>query len=241
MSGLPDGPGEDEEPLFILTPAPAMPDTIVVWDIETCPVAFDAFTEAQQHRYDWELRIRSGNRPDEPRPEASRRVRSFHPFLGWICCISAVSGTIEGGPNEPRTWTAATPDTESLLLERFWEAVTGFRSVRWVTFNGKAFDVPFLTARSIHHNIAPTRTDIIDTYPYRHAPHADLSRLWPQVYGLDDLCAHVGVPSPKQEMTGGDVASAVDEGRMDDIATYGRNEVLATFRCLQASWPLIDS
>lgn len=217
-----------------------MSETIVAWDIETCPLSFDAFTDAQQHRYDWELRIRSNRRPDEPRSEASRRVRSFHPFLGWICCISAVSGTVDGGPNEPCTWTAATPDTESVLLARYWEAVTGFGSVRWVTFRGKAFDVPFLTARTIHHGLRPTRSDLIDTYPYRHSPHADLSGLWPQVYSLNDLCAHVGVDSPKQEMDGSQVAAAVEDGRINEVAEYGRKEVLATFQCLQATWPLID-
>jgi DNA polymerase elongation subunit (family B) len=217
-----------------------MSDLFVAWDLETCPFDFDTYTDAQNERYDTELRIRSNRRPDEPRSSSSRLVRSVHPFLGWICCISAVSGTAEGGPNQPRSWTAATPDAEDVLLSRFWDAVAGFNgSVTWVTFNGKRFDVPFLTARSLHHGIAPTRGDLLDTYPYNHRPHADLSNLWPQHYRLADLCDLLGVDSPKKDIDGSQVADAVAEGRIEEVAQYGRADVQATFACMQAATPLL--
>jgi hypothetical protein len=146
-----------------------------------------------------------------------------------------VSGTLDDGPNTPRSWTAATPDAESILLSRFWQAIGRFpQNVRWVTFNGKRFDVPFLTARSTRNRIAPLRKDILDTYPYNHRPHSDLSLLWPQYYSLEDLCEHVGMNSPKSEMDGSRVATAVEEGRIEDVARYGKRDVVATFRCLQA-------
>jgi hypothetical protein len=217
-----------------------MSTLVVAWDIETCPHAFDSFSDSQQNRYDAELRARSNKDPDRPRAETSRLVRSVHPFLGWICCISAVSGTLEDGPNAPCSWTAKTPDEERALLSQFWTAVEEFpSSVRWATFNGKRFDVPFVTARSLHHGLAPSRHDLQDTYPYNPRPHADLIRLWPQHFGLDDLCDLLGVASPKEEIDGSDVAAAVDEGRIDEVAQYAQQDVLATFRCLQAAWPLI--
>jgi hypothetical protein len=133
---------------------------------------------------------------------ASRLVRSVHPFLGWICCISAVSGTLGSGTeglNEPITWTARSPDEEADLLKVFWEAVAGFpKGTLWITFNGKRFDVPFVEARSAARDISPTRSDLRDTYPYSMRPHADLAHLWPQHYSLDGLCALLGVPSPKE-------------------------------------------
>jgi hypothetical protein len=41
-------------------------------------------------------------------------------------------------------------------------------------------------------------------------------------------------------MDGSQVAAAVEDGRINEVAEYGRKEVLATFQCLQATWPLID-
>lgn len=219
-----------------------MSEVVIAWDIETCPTSKNALSDAQQSRYDKELRARQDKRPDEPAEEASRLVRSVHPFLGWICSISAVSGRVGDGPNEPYSWTAATPSEEADLLSDFWEKISRFDSgVRWATFNGKFFDVPWITARSLHHGISPSRSDLVNTYPYNQSPHADLQKIWPQSYSLDGLCGLLGVPSPKGEMDGSGVAGAVAEGRVNEVAAYGERDVVATFRCLQAAWPLLSS
>jgi hypothetical protein len=89
--------------------------TIVAWDIETCPQPLESFTEAQRARYEMEIAHKLDRNPEMDEADASRLVRSVHPFLGWICCISAVSGTLQGGtldggPNEPVSWTAASMD-----------------------------------------------------------------------------------------------------------------------------------
>lgn len=217
-----------------------MPPLIVAWDIETCPFEISSFSPTEKRRYETELRVRQDRRPDEPSDEASRLVRSVHPSLGWICCIGAVSGTIAGGPNTPKTWTAASPEEEKALLSEFWTAVEGFpRSVTWATFNGKRFDASFLSARSLRHGLSPTRHDLLNTYPYNDRPHADLSRLWPQRYRLEDLCKLLGVSSPKDAMDGGSVARAVQEGRLDDVRKYGKRDVLATFQCASAAKSLL--
>jgi hypothetical protein len=172
----------------------------VAWDIETCPFSLSALSQSHQARYDNELAFKLDRKPEMNHDAASRLVRSVHPFLGWICCISAVSGRLQGGaPNTPISWTARSPDEEADLLDTFWEAVAGFpQGTLWITFNGKRFDVPFVEARSAAHGISPTRSDLRDTYPYSMRPHADLVHLWPQHYSLDGLCALLGVPSPKE-------------------------------------------
>lgn len=208
--------------------------TIVAWDIETCPQPLAALTPPQAARYEKELAHRLERRPGSDEDEVSRLVRSVHPFLGWICCISAVSGAPDDGPNTPVSWTAVTPDEEAELLRRFWEAVAGFpRRTLWVTFNGKRFDVPFVEARSAVHGLAPSRSDLIDTYPYRHRPHADLARIWPLHYSLDGLCGLLGVPSPKDAFDGSQVAGYVADGRIDAVAAYGERDVVATYACLR--------
>jgi hypothetical protein len=219
-----------------------MSTLLIAWDIETCPFDLDTYTPSQNDRYGQELRYRRDRREDEPEEASSRAVRSLHPCLGWICCISAVSGTLSDGPNEPQSWVAAEPEEEAQILEQFWEAIAGFPdNVVWCTFNGKKFDVPFLELRSLHRGLSPSRSDILNTYPYNHRPHADLCLEWPQFYSLDDLCDLFGLESPKDELDGSEVAQAVEDGRLDEVATYAKGDALATFRCTQAAWPFLNA
>lgn len=203
----------------------------VAWDIETCPLPLDGMTEAQRRRYEKELRRQLERTPAMAEEEASRLVRSVHPMLGWICCISAVSGT--DTPNTPRSWSAASPGDECDMIHQFWNDIAPFRSPVWVTFNGKRFDVPWLIARSAHYHLTPTRHDLLNTHPYQHRPHLDLFHVLPQSFSLDDLCDHLAVPSPKSGLTATDVASAVADNRLDDVTSYCSSDVLATWSCAQ--------
>jgi 3'-5' exonuclease len=179
--------------------------------------------------------------PSVTEEEASRKARSLSPFLGWICCIAAVSGTLSGGHRVPRSWSCSEPDGEADILRRFWSDVAAVpASVVWVTFNGKRFDVPFLLARSLHYGIAPTQRRLLDRYPYRHRPHADLAWVWPRQCTLDGLCDHLGVASSKSTMTGADIAGAVGEGRIVEVARYCESDTIATLVCLQAMPCVLD-
>jgi 3'-5' exonuclease len=208
----------------------------IAWDIETCPRPLSAFSETQQVRYEKEYARQRERNPEMVDEELSRLVRSIHPHLGWICCISAVSGTLDRRVNDPVSWTAAGEDEEAQLLRAFWAAVAGFpRSVTWVTFNGKRFDVPFILARSARHRVSPTRADMTNTYPYKDRPHTDLSNLWLVSYGLADLCEHLGVDSPKGGFDGSDVACAVHDGRIQEVKDYCERDAIATLGCAQAA------
>lgn len=210
------------------------PPPAVAWDIETCPIPLEAMTEAQRNRYEKELRRELQKDPDQDHEEASSRVRSLHLHLGWICCISAVRGTLCGRQGAPRTWSCSNPTGEAELLRGFWDVLGRFPpSTLWVTFNGKAFDVPFLLGRSVHHGIRSTQQRLTDTYPFRHRPHADLARIWPRRFNLDGLCDLLGVSSSKSEMCGADVAATVRHGRSADVAMYCEADVVATLRCAQ--------
>lgn len=208
---------------------------LVAWDIETCPLPLDSLTPAQERRLGKEaVRLRRQD-PELSEDEASRKARSLSPFLGWICCISAVRGSLSGEVRVPRSWSCSEPSGEAELLRSFWSEVVAFpESTLWVTFNGKAFDVPFLLGRSVHHRLAPTQRRLLDTYPYRHRPHADLARVWPYRCDLDGLCDHLGVPTPKDGITGAGVARAVEAGRIDEVVRYCEGDVVATLACLQA-------
>jgi hypothetical protein len=215
--------------------------TYVAWDIETCPLPPETLPDTQQERLSSEVdRLRDGS-PDESEEALHRQAGSFHPHLGWICCISAVRGNTNG-MEEPKSWTASSPGEEAGLLDQFWADIHAIghhhdqnrEKLQWVTFNGKNFDVPFLTARTVANGLAPTREDIVHTYPYDHDPHADLMGLWPgSNYSLEGLCSFLGVEPPKDEVDGSMVAELTRDGRIEEVATYCEGDAIATLRCAQ--------
>jgi hypothetical protein len=214
--------------------------SVVAWDIETCPIPEDLYTEAHYDRLEKEVAKLRDRRPDLGEEAARRQAKSTHPFLAWICCISAVAGTLGDGPRTPISFKAATLAEEKALLEAFWDTVGRFPGKPiWVTFNGKRFDVPFLLIRSAANGVALTRTDIADTYPFNHTPHADLCCTWSYCYTLDDLCALLGVESPKNGFDGSKVAAAVADGRIDEVVKYCEADVTATWACYARVQPCI--
>ena len=211
--------------------------TWIAWDIETCPLPSSNLAGPHRDRLEMEMDYRRDKEPDLTEDELRRKASSLHPMTGWICAIAAVRGNAESGHGAPYSLTASSPDGEADLLAQFWQDIGAINrqcsSVRWITCNGKRFDAPFLSARTIHHGIEPSVQDILDTYPYNHTPHTDLATLWQHTYyGLDDLCAHLEVGSPKQNgFDGTDVAEAVGRGEMERVRHYCERDAKATFEC----------
>lgn len=213
---------------------------IIAWDIETCPIPDDHLAESHYARIAKEVRVQCQRSPHLPEAEVIELVRGTHPFLSWICCISAVGGTLGQGPRTPISFSAASLGKEKTLLESFWALIGSFPgNPIFVTFNGKRFDVPFLLARSAHHRVRPTRQDLTDTYPYSHQPHADLLHAWPYAYTLDDMCTLLDVASPKNGFNGGDVADAVEAGELARVVAYCSDDVRATWECYRQLFPYL--
>ena len=219
---------------------------IVAWDIETCPAPSSALSDAQRQRLAVAAATERRRDPDLDPTDAQRRAGSLHPFLGWICCMSAARIGPDGRPGQPKSYTAASPDDEPQLLKAWWADVARLpRSTRFVTFNGKRFDADWLRVRSAAHGITPARSDLLDTYPYNTRPHADLARVFGCVHSLDDLCDLLAVvrtdgepPDGGSPVTGSTVAQAVARGRLAAVAHYCEADVVATLGCyarMQAS------
>lgn len=205
---------------------------VIGFDIETAPQPLDQLSARQRRRYELLVADELKRNAEATEADVSEKVRSLHPMLGWICCISLVRSTEAGERRPPKSYTASRFDEEAALLEAFWSDLAQLRGrALWVSFNGKRFDADWLRVRSAAHGIAPTRHDILDRYPWRHTPHCDLSRVFECRAGLDDLCDLLGVPSPKAEMCGAGVAQAVSSGRLDDVARYCELDVTRTLDC----------
>ena len=127
--------------------------------------------------------------------------------------------------------------TEAEMLNHFWEAVAKYQTV--VTFNGYAFDVPYLVVRSAVHGIRPTANLMINRYlssQYKATvQHVDLQDQL-SFYGamrkkgsLHMWTRAFGIKSPKTaEVNGHAVSAMYDEGRYLDIARYNAADLVAT-------------
>jgi 3'-5' exonuclease len=132
---------------------------------------------------------------------------------------------------------------EKDMLAEFWAAASKFD--RFVTFNGRTFDGPFLSVRSAIHGLAPSKNLL--GYRYSMETHVDLLEILTfqgavsrdQTPTLHSACVAFGIPSPKsEEMHGYAVGDAYREGRLAEVAEYCRRDVEATaalFRRLETT------
>jgi DNA polymerase elongation subunit (family B) len=119
------------------------------------------------------------------------------------------------------------------MLAEFWEKIEKFD--RFVSFNGRSFDGPFLSVRSAVHGLSPSKN--LSGYRYSLESHVDLLEVLTfhgtvsrdQSPSLHAACVAFGIPSPKSaEMHGYAVGDAYREGRLGDVAAYCRKDVEAT-------------
>ena len=209
----------------------------VVLDIETVGVDWHSLDDAQR------TYLEKNAKTDEERRKMPELL-SLWPFTGRIVVLAMVNPESGRG----RLWYEKTDgraeettpdglfeligDTEPVFLAEFWKAIARFD--RFVTFNGRSFDGPFLMLRSAALGISPTKNLV--GYRYAIKPHVDLldvisffgaSRKW----NLDFACKAFGVESPKEHgMDGYSVGPYYRAGRLREIALYCRRDVEATAR-----------
>ena len=125
--------------------------------------------------------------------------------------------------------------TEAEILEKFWATIRKYST--FITFNGRAFDCPYILMRSAVHKIKPTKNLI--PYRYSDKEHIDL---FDQLtfynttkrFNLDYFCKRFGIISPKSEgVTGLDVPELFSKGEYQQIAEYCMRDVIATGELFQ--------
>jgi hypothetical protein len=214
--------------------------TTVVFDIETVGLEWDSLDDGQR------TYLAKWARSDEERARLPEAL-SLWPLTGRIVVLAMVNPDSGRG----RVWYEKTDgrleetsadglftfvgDSETVFLSEFWEAIVKFD--RFVSFNGRCFDGPYLMLRSAALGIRVTRN--LCGYRYAIKPHTDLldvlsffgaSRKW----NLDFACKAFGVESPKEHgLDGYAVGHYYRENRLREIALYGRRDVEATARLFQ--------
>jgi DNA polymerase elongation subunit (family B) len=225
----------------------------VVVDIETLAHPLDAFDSTQQEYLLRPAPVRSAEvgltrlvPPPAGRPPATDRAEALlrlnlSPLTARVLAIDMFNPDSMRGrvlyehPGGTRAITddgrvELVPGNEREILEGFWKAVPHYPRI--ITFNGRAFDAPFLMLRSALLGIVPTRNLV----PYRFSAveHCDLLDQL-TMYGasrrfsLDFYCKAFGIPSPKGNgITGLDMGSLVAEGKYRAIAEYCMDDARAT-------------
>ncbi|MCA9360790.1 ribonuclease H-like domain-containing protein [Candidatus Kaiserbacteria bacterium] len=123
--------------------------------------------------------------------------------------------------------------TEKELLEDFWESVSQYNVL--VSFNGRAFDIPFLYIRSIALGVKPTIEIARNRYVSRQTSpfHVDLFDEF-SFYGsvtkkpsLEVLCEALGIDNPKLHMRGEDITESFLDKKITEIARYNAKDIQA--------------
>ncbi len=222
----------------------------LIFDIETVGEDFDALDETTQDVLTRWIKKESESGEDYAAALADmKNGLGFSPLTGQIVAIGIYDGEREKGAvyfqSSPKKKDESFEEngckfevmTEKEMLQKFWEVVEKYET--FVTFNGRAFDVPFLMVRSAIHGIRPSKNLLANRYlNYQpgHARHVDLLDQL-TFYGamrkkgsLHLWCRAFGIESPKaQGVDGDDVKALFDGGRSTDIARYNARDLRATY------------
>src|SRR5687767_12251596 len=183
---------------------------------------------------------------NEAEAEEEKRRGALSPFTGRIvaigivnaetgrsCAMYEVPGQTEMITRKDGNRTLIS-GSERQILEKFWEFLSP--GDRFISFNGRQFDGPFLMIRSAIHGVVPKR-DLVGNR-YRLHPNCDLREVLnfngtlnarQMRFNLDLACKSVGIVSSKAEgMDGRAVENLYRSGRYEDIAVYCLEDVRAT-------------
>jgi DNA polymerase III epsilon subunit-like protein len=178
--------------------------------------------------------------------EEARRAGGLSPFRGRVVAIGVIN--VDDGrscalyevPGQTEILTEKAglrtyiSGTEKQILEKFWSFFD--QDSRFISFNGRQFDGPFLMLRSAIHGVVPKR-DLVG-YRYGFHPNCDLrevlnffgttnSRQFK--FNLDLACKTFGVETSKSEgVDGRSVEAWYRAGRHRELADYCLEDVRAT-------------
>jgi len=204
----------------------------IIFDIETIGENLEVFDDlSKEYLFKYE--------EDEGKVEESL---SFSPLTAQIIAIGILDPDIDKGKvyfqapdSELKILKEGEfefiPATEKGILEGFWREVKDKK--QFITFNGRAFDCPFIMIRSAILKVKPSKN--LMPYRYSNDSHIDLLDqltfygAMRRKFNLHMWCRAFGIESPKEKgMTGEEVRSFFKEKRYLDISRYCLADVKAT-------------
>jgi hypothetical protein len=220
---------------------------ILFLDIETVPGTADFEELSEEMQELWGIKCRSLlRRPADEEisydemAELYRDRAGIYAEFAKIVCISVGFLTRQPGSNEPLLRLKSfTNHMERSVLEDFSDILSRhFNNPDKFAVCGhniREFDIPYICRRMLINQLPlPRMVDIAGKKPWETKHLLDTLEMWKfgdlkNFTSLRLLTAVFGIPSPKDDMDGSDVAGVYWEDRdLDRIATYCEKDVLAT-------------
>ena len=214
----------------------------VVFDIETVGMDFDDLDDLSKESF-------LKNAKDKAQEESIKESLGFYPLTAQIVAIGMLECNSEKGEvffqspgQKVKNFKEGNIDyivnTEKEILENFWKKISQYK--RFVTFNGRGFDCPFIIVRSGISKVKPTK----DLMPYRYDTKTHID-LFDQLsfygatrrgFSLHMWTKSFGIKSPKVGgVAGAQVKDLFNRDGSLDIARYCMRDVQAT-KELYLSW-----
>jgi 3'-5' exonuclease len=214
----------------------------LVFDIETVGCEFESLSETQQEYLLRFTEHESDSGKKEHLIDEAKRYLSLYPFTAKIISLGMMNTEnekimvlYEGEENDE--WVGEDTDVnykpmdERQMIKYFWKYAD--KAERVISFNGRCFDIPFITVRSAFQKIRPSRSLMKNRFD--SANHVDLLEQLTfygitKKFNLDFYCHAFGIQSPKEKgITGMDVKELYKAGRIKEIAVYCGKDVKATY------------
>ncbi len=208
----------------------------LIFDIETVGIDFETLDETAKEQL-----LAYADSPEEI--EGIKNGLGLSPLTGEIVAIAILNpdtdkGAVyyQAGKSEQERSVEGDVQyvpcsNEKEVLKHFWELATHYDL--FITFNGHAFDCPYLMIRSGILKMKPTVNLMHNRYAKQ--PHFDLldvlsnfgAARWRKSLHL--WCQAFDIESPKAYgVTGNDVAGLYKSGEYKKIATYCYGDIIAT-------------
>ncbi|MCL5029807.1 MAG: ribonuclease H-like domain-containing protein [Bacteroidetes bacterium] len=213
----------------------------IVFDIETSSFPLESLSESQQ---EYLLRYAEKEKDDitkDQKVDEAIRYLSLYPFTAKVIAIGFYDVQKEKSfvyyeSKDEEEWTSETKEvqykglSEEEMLKSFWRIAE--KTDQFISFNGRNFDVPFLLMRSALNKIKPRKN--LMTNRFDTSLHIDLLEQFTfygitRKFNLDFYCHAFGIESPKSKgISGMEVKTLYEAGRIKDIAVYCGQDILAT-------------
>jgi len=201
-----------------------MPDSVIVWDIETVP-DLKGFAAANGLE---------GKSDDEVREVIGDQFPKL--IFHSVVCIGALIAERHEGFWHVRVTGAPHigERSEKELIEGFVGKIAELEP-QLITFNGSSFDLPVLRYRAMVHQIAAPG---LFARPYFNRYTDDaldlcdaLASFSSRARGtLHEICRVLGLPGKIEGISGAMVESFHREGRLREVAEYCETDVINTYR-----------
>ena len=215
------------------------PEHILFLDIETVP-EFENFSDLSNEMQEFFAKKTQYQRKNEFSPEEFYERAGIWAEFGKIICISVGFFSSFKKDRTFRIKSFFGDDERKLLLDfkDLLEDHFSKPSHLLCAHNGKEFDFPFIARRMIINRIKlPAKLNLFGKKPWEIA-HIDTLDLWKfgdykHYTSLSLLTAILGIPSPKDDINGSQVAAVYyKEKNLKRIVTYCEKDTLAVAQLL---------